>query len=88
MENQLNPHPTLDTLLAVMSEQMKTLLKSVESIEKKLEAKVDLVDFSRLEKAFEKHKDDTEAKITGNTVKISIGAGILTALSWLSHFIK
>jgi hypothetical protein len=76
-------NPSVDTLLAVMSEQMKTLLKSVDNIEKKLETKVDLVHFEKLEKSFEEHRKETNDKITGHTVKLSIGAGIITALSWL-----
>lgn len=88
MENQANNHPSVDTLLAVMSEQMKTLLKSVDNIEKKLENKVDLTSFRELKDSFEEHKKDTQEKITSHTIKIALGTGILTALSWVSHFLK
>jgi hypothetical protein len=88
MENLSNNHPSVDTLLAVMSEQMKTLLKSVDNIEKKLENKVDLTSFRELKDSFEEHKKDTQEKITGHTIKIALGTGILTALSWASHFLK
>jgi hypothetical protein len=83
-----NIKQSTDTLLAVMSEQLKTLLKSVESIEKKLENKVDMSSFEKLERAFEEHRRDTSEKITGHTIKIALGTGILTALSWVSHLLK
>lgn len=88
MSSSLENHPSVDTLLAVMSEQLKTLLKNVENIEKKLENKVDILSFNELKEAFNDHKKDTNDKITGHTIKISLGAGILTAVSWFSHFIK
>lgn len=81
-------HPSVDTLLAVMSEQMKTLLKSVDNIEKKLENKVDISSFKELKDSFEEHRKETNDKITGHTVKLSIGAGLLTGLSWILNFIK
>lgn len=96
METSSKSHPSIDTLLAVMSTQLDTLLTSVEKIEKKLEAKADLADFIRIEKSIDDHKKDTTIalekvhdKINSNTTKISLGAGILTALSWaFQHFIK
>lgn len=88
MENSSNKHPSVDTLLAVMSEQMKTLLKSVESIEKKLEAKVDLTAFNKLEQSFEEHKKDVTSTVNSHAVKMGIGAGLLTGISWIINFLK
>lgn len=88
MESSDNKHPSTDTLLAVMSEQMKTLLKSVDNIEKKLESKVDLVHFEKLERSFEEHKRETIEKINGHAVKIGVGAALLTAGSWLISIMK
>lgn len=88
MESSKNIHPSVDTLLAVMSEQLKTLLKSVDSIEKKLESKVDVVSFNKLEDAFTNHKKEIEDKVNAHAVKLGIGAGIATGLSWLIHLMK
>lgn len=83
---------TVDTLLAVMSEQLKNLLKSVESIENKLDSKVDMVDFIRLEKALEDHKKRNEEehekaseKITNHTVRFGALSGAVALAAW---FIK
>lgn len=82
-------HPSTDTLLAVMSTQLDTLIKKFEKLEEKLDTKIDIVSFEKLERAFDEHKRETAEKINSHTVKISTGAGILTALSWaISHFIK
>lgn len=88
MENSSNKHPSVDTLLAVMSEQLKTLLKSVDNIEKKLEAKVDQSAFNKLEEAFIVHRKEIEDKVNAHAVKIGVGAGIATGLSWLINFLK
>lgn len=86
---------TVDTILAVMSEQMKTLLKSVDNIEKKLESKVDMVHFEKLEHSFEEHRKETQTaietqakKVNDHTVRLSVIGGGIAVLSWLSHFIK
>lgn len=81
-------HPSVDTLLAVMSEQMKTLLKSVDNIEKKLENKVDITSFRELKESFEDHKKETSLKINDHSVKIGIGAALMTAGSWVISLIK
>jgi len=88
MDSSEQKHASLDTLLAVMSEQMKTLLKSVDNIEKKLESKVDMVHFEKLERSFEEHKKETMEKINGHAVKIGVGAALLTAGSWLIGLMK
>lgn len=95
MNSQEQKHQSVDTLLAVMSEQMKTLLKSVDNIEKKLEAKVDMVHFEKLERSFEEHKKETAdaiekqaTEINAHAVKIGIGAALISAGSWLVGFIK
>ena len=80
--------PSLDTLLAVMSKDIGYIVKSIDNIEKKLETKVDLVHFEKLEKSFEEHKKETVEKINGHAVKIGIGASLLTAGSWLISLIK
>ena len=87
-----NKRQTVDTLLAVMSEQLKNLLKSVESIEKKLDSKVDIVDFIRLEKTLEEHKKDsdikhkeTSDKVTAHTVRFGALSGAIALAAW---FIK
>lgn len=81
--------PTVDTLLAVMSEQLKNLIKSVESIEKKLDSKVDIVDFVRLETALEKYKVDndtkhkeTSDKVTAHTVRFAALSGAIGLAAW------
>lgn len=83
---------TVDTLLAVMSEQLKNLLKSVDSIEKKLDSKVDIVDFIRLEKSLDEHKKEndlkhkeTSDKVTAHTVRFSALSGAVALAAW---FIK
>jgi len=76
-------HPSVDTILAGMSKDISYIVKSIDSIERKLEAKVDIIHFEKLESAFEEHRKETNNKITGHTVKLSLGAGIITALSWL-----
>ncbi len=81
-------HPSVDTLLAVMSEQMKTLLKSVDNIEKKLENKVDITSFKELKDSFEEHKKETSDKINSHAVKIGVGGALLTAGSWIVSLIK
>ena len=80
---------TVDTLLAVMSEQLKNLLKSVENIEKKLDSKVDIVDFVRLEKALEEHKHESDAKhretsdkVTAHTIRFSALSGAIALAAW------
>lgn len=83
MDSSENKHPSTDTLLAVMSEQMKTLLKSVDNIEKKLESKVDLVHFEKLERSFEEHKKETVEKINTHAVKLGIGSVLVIATSWV-----
>lgn len=88
MSNSLENQPTIATLIAVMSEQLKTLLKNVDNIEKKLDSKVDLSHFEKLEKSFEEHKKETTEKINGHAVKIGIGAALLTAGSWLISLMK
>lgn len=88
MDSSKNNHPSVDTLLAVMSEQLKTLLKSVDSIEKKLEAKVDQSSFNKLEEAFIIHRKEIEDKVNAHAVKIGVGAGIATGVSWLIHLMK
>lgn len=88
MKNQDEQSPSLDTLLAVMSKDIGYIVKSIDNIEKKLESKVDLVHFEKLEKSFEEHKKETVEKINGHAVKIGIGASLLTAGSWLISLIK
>lgn len=88
METSEQKHPSVDTLLAVMSEQMKTLLKSVDNIEKKLENKVDITSFKELRESFEDHKKETSLKINDHSVKIGIGAALMTAGSWVISLIK
>lgn len=88
MDSSENKHPSTDTLLAVISEQMKNLLKSVDNIEKKLENKVDISSFRELRDSFEEHKKETVEKINGHAVKIGIGAALLTAGSWLVSLMK
>lgn len=83
-----NKHPSVDTLLAVMSEQMKTLLKSVDNIEKKIENKVDIASFKELRDSFEEHKKETVEKINQHAIKISAGAAMLTVGSWLISLLK
>lgn len=80
---------SVDTLLAVMSEQLKNLLKSVESIEGKLDTKVNIVDFIRLEKALEEHKKDsdlkhkeTSDKVTVHTVRFGALSGAVALAAW------
>lgn len=92
MEEISPKHPSTDTLLAVMSEQLKNVLKSVENIEKKLDSKVDIVDFVRLEKALEDHKKDNDTKhekssdkITAHTVRFGALSGAVALAAW---FIK
>ena len=89
MENASKNHHSVDTLLAVMSEQLKNVLKSVESIEKKLDSKVDIVDFAKLEKALEEHKKENDAKhekasekITAHTVRFSALSGAVALAAW------
>lgn len=81
--------PTVDTLLAVMSEQLKNIIKSVESIEKKLDSKVDIVDFVRLEKALDEHRRDsdlkhkeTSDKVTAHTVRFAALSGAISLAAW------
>lgn len=81
-------HQSVDTLLAVMSEQMKALLKSVDNIEKKIENKVDITSFKELKESFEDHKKETSLKINDHSVKIGIGAALMTAGSWIVSLIK
>jgi GTPase involved in cell partitioning and DNA repair len=95
MENSSKKNYSVDTLLALMSQQLETLLKSVDNIEKKLETKVDLIHFQKLEDSFEEHKKDTQTamekqseKVTEHTIKIGIIGGVLTVLSWVAHFLK
>jgi len=88
MESPREKHQSVDTLLAVMSEQMKTLLKSVDNIEKKLENKVDITSFKELRDSFEEHKKETSLKINDHSVKIGIGAALMTAGSWVISLIK
>lgn len=88
MESSKEKHPSVDTILAVMSEQMKTLLKSVDNIEKKLENKVDITSFRELKESFEDHKKETSLKINDHSVKIGIGAALMTAGSWVISLIK
>jgi len=95
MENSQDSHPRTDTLLAVMSEQLKNVLKSVESIEKKLDSKVDLVDFVRLEKTLDEHRKENDVKhkettdkVNSHAVKLGIGGALLTAGSWLISLMK
>lgn len=92
MEPLEKNHYSVDTLLALMSEQLKNVLKSVESIEKKLDSKVDIVDFVRLEKALHEHKlendlkhKDTSDKITAHTIRLSAISGAVALAAW---FIK
>lgn len=89
MEENLQKKHSVDTLLAVMSEQLKNLLKSVESIEKKLDSKVDIVDFIRLEKSLEEHKHDSDAKhketsdkVTAHTIRFSALSGAIALAAW------
>lgn len=89
MDETIKKHHSTDTLLAVMSNQLDTLLKKFEKLENKLDTKIDIVSFEKLERAFDEHKKETAEKINSHTIKISTGAGILTALSWVfSHFVK
>ena len=88
MEPSGQKHQSVDTLLAVMSEQMKTLLKSVDNIEKKLENKVDITSFRELKESFEDNNKETYLKINDHSVKIGIGAALMTAGSWVISLIK
>lgn len=81
--------PNIDTLLAVMSNQLDTLIKKFEKLEEKIEGKVDNLSFAKLEKAFEDHKKETNSKIDAHTIKITIGSTILLCASWfVSHIMK
>lgn len=88
MESSNKPSHSTDTLLAVMSSQLDTLIKKFEKLEEKLDTKVDLIHFEKLEKSFEEHKKETIEKINGHAIKLSLGAGILTAISWFINFLK
>lgn len=79
---------SVETLLAVMSKDISYIVKSIENIEKKLESKVDLVHFKKLESSFEEHKKETADKINNHAVKLGIGAALLTAASWLIGVLK
>lgn len=81
--------PSIDTLLAVMSNQLDTLIKKFEKLEEKIEGKVDYISFDKLEKAFEEHKKETDSKIDAHTVKLTVGSTIVLCASWfVTHFIK
>lgn len=89
MSETSSPKQTVDILLAVMSEQLKNLLKSVESIEKKLDSKVDIVDFIRLEKTLDEHKKEndikhkeTSEKVTSHTIRFSALSGAIALAAW------
>lgn len=88
MDSSENKHPSVDTLLASMSKDIGYIVKSIDNIERKLEAKVDLVHFEKLEKSFEEHRKETDEKINGHAVKIGVGTALLTAGSWLISLIK
>lgn len=88
METSNKNKHSVDTLLALMSQQLENIIAKIEKVEEKLDTKVDLVHFEKLERSFEEHKKETMDKISEHTVKISIGAGILTALSWATHLLK
>ena len=95
MENLKQKKHSTDTLLALMNLTLEKIEKSVDNIEKKLEAKVDIVDFVRLEKSLDEHKKESELrhketseKVNSHAVKIGIGASLLTAGSWLISLIK
>lgn len=92
MSETTQKHQSTDTLLAVMSEQLKNVLESVRKIENKLDTKVDLVDFVRLEKALDKIKEDNELKhketsekVTAHTVRFGVLSGAVALAAW---FIK
>lgn len=88
MENSSNPRPTVDTILAVMANDLKNLIKSVEKIERGLESKVDLTSFHELKESFEDHKKDTSEKLSTHSTRLATGAGILIALSWAISLLK
>lgn len=89
MPNSSENSQSFSTIIAVMSEQLKNILKSVESIEKKLDSKVDLVDFVRLEKALDEHKKEndtkhkeTSEKVTAHTIRFSTLSGAIALAAW------
>ncbi len=88
MDSSENKHPSVDTILAGMSKDIGYIVKSIDNIERKLESKVDLVHFEKLEKSFEEHKKETVDKINSHAVKIGIGTALLTAGSWLISLLK
>lgn len=88
-------HQSIDTILVGMSKDINYIVKSIDSIEKKLESKVDFADFSRLEKVLDDHKKDSDAKhkettdkVNSHAVKLGIGGALLTAGSWLLSLIR
>jgi hypothetical protein len=88
MDSLDTKHPSVDTLLASMSKDIGYIVKSIDNIERKLETKVDLVHFEKLEKSFEEHKKETVEKINDHAMKLGVGAALLTAGSWLISVIK
>ena len=88
MDSSDQKHPSVDTILAGMSKDIGYIVKSIDNIERKLEAKVDMVHFEKLEASFEEHKKETVDKINEHAVKLGIGAALLTAGSWLFSIIK
>jgi flagellar biosynthesis/type III secretory pathway protein FliH len=83
MENSSKINQLDHTLLMVISSKMDTILEDVKEIKDELKLRVHLNDFNELKRSFEEHKKETGDKITSHTVKIAIGTGILTAISWL-----
>ena len=88
MKTSTNKQPTLDTLLAILSTKMDTLIEKFDKMEVKLENKVDLNSFNELKLSLEKHKEDVAKKLADHTTKISIGTGIAMGISAILHFIK
>jgi hypothetical protein len=77
-------HPSVDTLLAVMSEQLKNVLKTVDSIEKKLDTKVDLESFKKLELSF----NDIEKDVKFLSKMQWVASGAVAAIMWtLQHLL-
>ena len=88
-------HQSIDTILVGMSKDINYIVKSIDSIEKKLDSKVDLVDFVRLEKTLDDHRKEndvkhkeTSEKVNGHAIKIAVGGALLTAGSWLISLMK
>lgn len=90
MATSENTHPSLDRLLGEMSEQLKSLLRSVEDIKQDIKNKVDNFSFNELRIDFENHKKETtdilkdyterRANLKGMIILISVSGFAIFAL--------